>query len=170
MSDILKKLDALDTERNPADDSWDGYDIAEEAIAEIKKLRGEVVLLNKVQKLSNSDWAETDTAVRERARKVLSEMQVEGDSYGVPPIEEIVDLLVAEVERLRTEKADDWKACCESARLAAGKIMTLRSAVERLRLTKEERQLLEEISESPSVPDCYHLPVAAIIKRQEGGK
>jgi len=41
------------------------------------------------------DWAETDTAVRLAARRVLSEAEVEGDSFVVPSIEDIVELLVA---------------------------------------------------------------------------
>jgi hypothetical protein len=83
--------------------------------AENERLRSEVELLNKIQKLSNSDGAETDTAVRETARKILSEMQVEGDSNFVPPIDEIVDLLVAEVERLRLrpEERDALSWCRE---------------------------------------------------------
>lgn len=44
------------------------------------------------------DWADTDTAVRKSARKVLSEFEVEGDSYGVPTIADIVDILVAKIE------------------------------------------------------------------------
>ena len=38
----------------------------------------------------------------------------------------------AEVERLRAEKADDRKACYESARLSAGEIMNLRREVEKV--------------------------------------
>lgn len=45
--------------------------------------------------LALMDWAETDTNVRKAARKVLTKFEVEGDSWGVPAIEDIVDALVA---------------------------------------------------------------------------
>jgi hypothetical protein len=44
------------------------------------------------------DWAETDTNVRKEALKVLTEREVNGDSYGVPSVEDIVDTLVKRVE------------------------------------------------------------------------
>lgn len=44
------------------------------------------------------DWAHTDTIVRQCAKRVLSEFEVEGDSYGVPMIEDIVELLVKKIE------------------------------------------------------------------------
>lgn len=43
-------------------------------------------------------WAETDTAVRASAARVLTDLQVNGDSYGVPMIEDIVELLVKRIE------------------------------------------------------------------------
>ena len=43
-------------------------------------------------------WADTDTAIRLAARRVLSKFDVEGDSYGVPSIEEIVEKLVVLIE------------------------------------------------------------------------
>ncbi len=45
-----------------------------------------------------SDWSETDTAIRSIARRVLSESQVHGDSYGVPPLENVVEELVTMIE------------------------------------------------------------------------
>lgn len=46
------------------------------------------------------DWAETDTFVRKEAAKVLTDFEVNGDSYGVPAIENIVELLVKKIQLL----------------------------------------------------------------------
>lgn len=40
------------------------------------------------------DWAETDTNVRELASKILDNYSINGDSYGVPGIEDIVEKLM----------------------------------------------------------------------------
>lgn len=42
-----------------------------------------------------SDWAETDTFIRNVAAPILGREAVDGDSYGVPPVENIVEMLVA---------------------------------------------------------------------------
>lgn len=47
------------------------------------------------------DWADADTYIRSAAKSVLSEHAVEGDKYGVPSVEDVVDRIVAEAERLR---------------------------------------------------------------------
>lgn len=57
-------------------------------------------------KVEVQDWAETDTAVRQAALRVLTEFEVNGDSYGVPSVEDIVDKLVAKVEEQRSATAD----------------------------------------------------------------
>lgn len=53
-----------------------------------------------------TDWADTDTAVRLAARRVLTEFEVEGDSYGVPMIEDIVEALVARIEAQNGKVSD----------------------------------------------------------------
>lgn len=40
------------------------------------------------------DMCETEEHIRKSCLRVLSERQVYGDSYGVPPLEEVVDLVV----------------------------------------------------------------------------
>lgn len=52
----------------------------------------------KLLQLALLDFAETDTFVRKEALKVLTEKQVNGDSYGIPGIEDIVSLLVSKIE------------------------------------------------------------------------
>jgi predicted aconitase len=46
------------------------------------------------------DTCNTDTAIRESARRVLTEHEVEGDQYQVPSVEHIVELLVVKIEEL----------------------------------------------------------------------
>jgi hypothetical protein len=50
------------------------------------------------------DTCKTDTAIRESARRVLTEHEVEGDQYQVPSVEHIVELLVAKIEELSKTK------------------------------------------------------------------
>jgi hypothetical protein len=50
------------------------------------------------------DTANTDTAIRESARRVLTEHEVEGDQYQVPSVEHIVELLVGKIEELSKKK------------------------------------------------------------------
>jgi hypothetical protein len=47
------------------------------------------------------DWASDDTEIRRLASKVLTEFEVNGDSYGVPGIREIVELLVNKIEKFK---------------------------------------------------------------------
>lgn len=47
------------------------------------------------------DLAEEDVIIREVAKKVLTEEEVEGDSYGVPMLSDIVEKLVAKIQELR---------------------------------------------------------------------
>lgn len=47
------------------------------------------------------DQADDDTEIRKLAARVLPEFDVEGDSYGVPGITEIVESLVLMIENLK---------------------------------------------------------------------
>jgi hypothetical protein len=47
------------------------------------------------------DWAETDNYIRDRVRGILSDKCIDGDSYGVPTVEDIVDNLVDMILALR---------------------------------------------------------------------
>ena len=44
------------------------------------------------------DWADDDTAIREIAKKYLTELEVEGDSYGVPTIVDVVEKLCKKID------------------------------------------------------------------------
>lgn len=49
----------------------------------------------------HSDAAETDASIRASAKTVLPAAKVDGDRTCVPPVEEVVELLAAEVAELR---------------------------------------------------------------------
>ncbi len=48
----------------------------------------------------NKDACETDTEIRELCKSVLTEHEVEGDSFGVPPLFNVVELLVSRYRAL----------------------------------------------------------------------
>ena len=52
------------------------------------------------------DFCHTENEVEKSALKVLTELQVHGDSFGVPGTNQIVDTLVSEVQSLRTRLAE----------------------------------------------------------------
>jgi hypothetical protein len=45
--------------------------------------------------------AQTDTYIRERVKNILTDFEINGDSYGVPTIEDIVDMLCEKIEALK---------------------------------------------------------------------
>ena len=44
------------------------------------------------------DTSDTDTYIRERVKGILTDFEINGDSYGVPTIDDIVDLLCKKIE------------------------------------------------------------------------
>lgn len=49
-------------------------------------------------KLLLQDTSDTDTYIRNRVKGILTDFEINGDSYGVPTIEDIVDLLCEKIE------------------------------------------------------------------------
>jgi len=47
------------------------------------------------------DWADDDTAIRDLASKYLTKFEVDGDSYGVPPIVDVVERLCKKLDEYR---------------------------------------------------------------------
>ncbi len=45
--------------------------------------------------------SQTDTYVRDRVKNILTDFEINGDSHGVPAIEDIVDLLCEKIENLK---------------------------------------------------------------------
>ena len=56
--------------------------------------RGEEVTLEEQFKMLLIDNVETDTAIRDMCREVLTDKQIDGDSLGVPTLEDIVEMLI----------------------------------------------------------------------------
>lgn len=78
------------------------------SIKEVDRLRAEVARLQTENATIDRryheflrDWADMDTHVRNAAKTVLAAPAVDGNSYGVPAIEDVADMLVAKVARLR---------------------------------------------------------------------
>ena len=63
-------------------------------------------------KLLLQDTSDTDTYIRERVKGILTDFEINGDSYGVPTIEDIVDLLC--------EKIEDWKELGKDFNISQG--------------------------------------------------
>lgn len=57
---------------------------------------------------------QTDTYIRERVKDILTDFEINGDSYGVPAIEDIVDLLCEKIENHK-EELEELKAWKEEA-------------------------------------------------------
>ena len=68
---------------------------------EIKRLQAEVDRLRETHKLSIKDWCEEDTDLRETLARVIPQEVIDGDKFAVPPVGDLVEDLVREVERLR---------------------------------------------------------------------
>jgi hypothetical protein len=69
-------------------------------------------LIDTIKDLSRSDLehyyidhleltAQTDTYIRERVKNILTDFEINGDSYGVPTVEDIVDLLCEKIKNLK---------------------------------------------------------------------
>lgn len=69
-----------------------------------ESLRAQVASLEERLRENAKDWAITDASIRNTAMRVLSDFEVRGDSHGVPPVEDIVELLVDRISILTTEK------------------------------------------------------------------
>jgi hypothetical protein len=68
----------------------------DEQAAEIERLKA-------IVEREAEDWAETDTHVRDVAKRFFDQRVIDGDEYGVPTIMDVADLLAAEIERLKME-------------------------------------------------------------------
>lgn len=111
-----------------------------------------------------ADEAEEDEACREAALRVLTPLQVNGDSHGVPMVSDVVELLVAEIELLRGAAAADERrliAAAEKAGITYGGCDTpddLAEEIERLNAEIEAEKL------RPHSPSWIN---ARLVEREE---
>ena len=59
--------------------------------------------LEKSHEMLLMDSADTDNYVRNRVKDILTDFQINGDSYGVPSVEDIVDRLCEIIEEKNTD-------------------------------------------------------------------
>lgn len=60
--------------------------------------KGKEVTLEEQLKIILIDTAETDTAIMDMCRGILTDKQIDGDSLGVPTLEDIVAKLIALIQ------------------------------------------------------------------------
>lgn len=109
---------------NSTSDAVGGGGVGGSLEAQIRSLPIASLRRNYAQALM--DWADTDTAVRITARRVLTEFETEGDSYGVPMIEDIVDLLVARLEAVAGGRVDVCEQSGAGSTTAGDELLTPR--------------------------------------------
>lgn len=80
--------------------TWRDKPYLKESIAKIP-----IEELRELYQRELEDWSSTDTTVRRNAIRVLKESEVDGDSMGVPTIEDIVEKLVSKIESLNEAAA-----------------------------------------------------------------
>lgn len=116
----------------------------EEAALVIDQAADEITRLRQDNRQILEDEAETITAVREESRKVLATIDVDGDSYAVPSVEDIVGSLVAEIARLR----DELKSTTRHMELteAAWLRETAGNSPVAVVITDEEREAVEQVA------------------------
>ena len=67
---------------------------AEWLLAECERLRAAL-------SYAHLEWAQTDTAVKKMCEGCLSDFEINGDSHGVPMIEDIVESLIKKLVEAR---------------------------------------------------------------------
>lgn len=70
-------------------------------VSQLNSARREIHLLMQL----NIDACETDTYIRKVAGQVLTDFKINGDSFGVPTLEDIVDQLVNKIKSYECKNA-----------------------------------------------------------------
>lgn len=89
-SEIVKYLRSISTTDNAL--------ASREAATLIESQQSELNKLTTINRKSCEDWAEDDTHVRNATKPFFTDFEINGDSYGVPCITDIVDLMVKRIE------------------------------------------------------------------------
>jgi regulator of replication initiation timing len=101
-------------------------DYAETTLEQLAVVRGEREALRQQLRLANEDWAEDDTKIRELCRPILGDAAVDGDSYSVPSVVDLVEQLIAERAALLAKpcphivSSPDGTSYCTLAESSAG--------------------------------------------------
>lgn len=70
------------------------------------RLEAQIKVLQNEIKLQNKDWCDDDEAIKQQALRALPKESVEGDSFHVPRMGELAEMMADEIIKLR-EKIDD---------------------------------------------------------------
>lgn len=74
--------------------------VSNEILDELWKLLGELSKKEKLLKQSCDDWAEDHTYLQETAKRIgIDSKRIYGNSYGVPGIQELVDMIVEHLSK-----------------------------------------------------------------------
>lgn len=68
---------------------------------EVERLRKVAKKLEEDIELQNKDWCDDDEAIKQQALRVLPKEKVEGDTWHVPRMVELAEMMADEIERLR---------------------------------------------------------------------
>lgn len=82
--------------------------------------RAEAANREQQMKLSNLDWAEAHTYAQKKAKELgVPESKVDGDSYGVPAIEDLIDMIAEQAANRRPSTGEDERVAVLLSRLDA---------------------------------------------------
>jgi len=82
--------------------------------------RAEAANREQQMKLSNLDWAEAHTYAQKKAKELgVPESKVDGDSYGVPAIEDLIDMIAEQAANRRPATGEDERVAVLLSRLDA---------------------------------------------------
>jgi hypothetical protein len=96
----------------------------------------EIEKLTEINKRAREDWADDDTRVKEAAKPFFTDFEINGDSYGVPGVIDIAELMAKRIQE-QAKEIEGLKAQREGVSQTIGQFIaqteTLRTENERLR-------------------------------------
>lgn len=101
---------------------------------EIARLREELAKVKEINRIACLDWADDDTRVKEMAKKFYPAAEVDGDSYGVPGVVDIVEWLIDDLAKAR----GSLRACIDRLENPGP------NALAELAIAEEARQALKD--------------------------
>jgi hypothetical protein len=73
---------------------------------DVTEARNEIERLQKINEQAAKDWCEDDEGIRKQAMRVLDPKIVEGDTWHVPRMAELAEMMADEIESLKKEVED----------------------------------------------------------------
>lgn len=113
---------------------------------EVAKWKEKAELSERILSNNNQDWAIDDSAIRDLARKHLGDKYVNGDSYGVPPMVELVEKMEHELRAVKAERDELAKRLDRIKDYAEGALTT------DLLIDHKVRDAFAQITEEATTP------------------